>query len=482
VLIGVEGDESLARASRALSATHSIVERTITLDGRNGGIQGNGVEGQVQLILELTPDAVVLVGGRDSSNTILQVAGAISMACSALPVPARPSIIFSGDATMQSQVAEIVGADVETRTVDSVPGKADPVQPDPLQAEIEALSAVSDPEQTPNSQTLLDWSAKNVLPASRAFAQTIQYVAHLEGINVLGVEVGASTATVASVIDEQPDLAICAGLGMGPGLAQLLDRIPVEALLRWLPFEIDAADVRNILHNKALRHHTLPQTRRELLLEQAAAREIISLALADAVSRWPQGASRIRSDLLPRIHLIVGAGGVLANAPGYGQAALVLLDALQPVGISGLALDRAGLVAPLGAVATVSPLAAAQVLDRDGLLSLGTVVAPVGTAREGDVALSVKIEHADGRSYALEVPYGSLEVLPLSAGQTADLELQPARQFDVGMGTKGQACRTRVVGGAIGVIVDARGRPLNIAPDAESQRKRMEAWLWDIGA
>jgi hypothetical protein len=484
VLIGVGGDESLSRALRALSATCSTVERIVTLDGQNGGMRGDDVEGQVQLILESAPDAVVLVGGSDgdTSKPVLQAAGAIAMACSALPAPACPSIIFCGDAEMQSQVAEIVGADAAIRTVDSVFRENNSTQPHPLQVEIEALGRLTDPERLPGSLTLSDWSSGNVLPASRAFAQTIQYLAHLEGINVLGIEVGAATTTLASVIDEHADVAIRTELGMGPGLTQLLDRVPVEAVLRWLPFEIEPTDVRNILHNKVLRHRTLPQTRRELLLEQAAAREIISLALADGASRWPQGASRIHSDLLPRYHLIVGAGGVLANAPSCGQAALVLLDALQPVGISGLALDRVGLAAPLGAVATVSPLAAAQVIERDGLLSLGTVVAPVGTAREGDVALSLKIQHMDGWSYSVEVPYGSLEVLPLSMGQTADLELRPARQFDVGLGTKGQACRTKVAGGVIGVIVDARGRPVNIAPDPEDQRKRMEDWLWDIGA
>ncbi|MCP3858960.1 MAG: hypothetical protein GY704_04855, partial [Phycisphaeraceae bacterium] len=49
----------------------------------------------------------------------------------------------------------------------------------------------------------------------------------------------------------------------------------------------------------------------------------------------------------------LGGGGVLVNAPAYGQAALILLDALQPIGVSGLALDSVGLMAPLGAVAMV---------------------------------------------------------------------------------------------------------------------------------
>jgi hypothetical protein len=160
----------------------------------------------------------------------------------------------------------------------------------------------------------------------------------------------------------------------------------------------------------------------------------------------------------------------------------LLLDALQPVGVTGMVLDKLRLMAPLAAVAMVNPLAATHVLERDSLLNLGTVVAPVGTAREGEIALTFKIKYEDGRSLEVEVPYGSLEVIPLPTGQTADLELRPTRRFDVGLGTKGQAGSTKVEGGVIGIIIDARGRPLPVAHDPAEQRERMQRWLWDMGS
>jgi hypothetical protein len=82
----------------------------------------------------------------------------------------------------------------------------------------------------------------------------------------------------------------------------------------------------------------------------------------------------------------------------------------------------------------------------------------------------------------VEVPYGSLEVIPLPSGHTANLELRPTRRFDVGLGTKGQAGTTKVEGGIIGIIIDARGRPLPLAEDPELQREKMQRWLWDMGS
>jgi hypothetical protein len=231
-----------------------------------------------------------------------------------------------------------------------------------------------------------------------------------------------------------------------------------------------------------LRYRTIPQTRQELLLEQAVAREIIRLTVADLQSRWAQRAPSAYEHFLPKFHLIVGAGGVLAHAPNYGQVALALLDALQPVGVSGLAVDQVRLMAPLGAAAMVNPTAAAQIMEQDALLNLGTVVAPMGTAREGDVALILKIEYRDGRSLEVEVAYGSLEIIPLPPGQTVDMELRPTRRFDVGLGTKGQAGTTKVEGSILGIIIDARGRPLPTAEDPEKQREKMQRWLWDMGS
>ena len=160
----------------------------------------------------------------------------------------------------------------------------------------------------------------------------------------------------------------------------------------------------------------------------------------------------------------------------------MLLDALQPVGVSGLALDKARLLGPLGGAAMVQPALAAQVMERDALLNLGTVVAPVGTAREGDIALTFKIDYQDGRSLRVEVPYGSLEVIPLAPGQTADMELRPTRRFDVGLGMRGQAGTTKVEGGLMGIIIDARGRPLPLPDDPDERREKMQRWLWDVGS
>lgn len=113
-----------------------------------------------------------------------------------------------------------------------------------------------------------------------------------------------------------------------------------------------------------LHPHVLPTTQRDLLISQAFAREAIILTM--------EVARQNKFDWLDA-DLILATGGILAHAPKYGQAALMLLDALQPKGVTSLVLDRTMLIAQLGAMATVAPIAAVQVNENDAVTHrLGT--------------------------------------------------------------------------------------------------------------
>jgi len=486
VVAGVMRDVSLVSAQRAISTTYALVEGIISLDRRGNDEHrlNDDIQGQIDLLQRLKPDAIVIVGGIDggASRPVVQAAEAVAIANYTMAQGNRAPIVYAGNSELRSQIADIVGAEAELRAIDNVRPSLQLENPGPLQAEIEGLYLQRKMERLPGFSTLSSWSPVPALPTAKAFAYSIQYLAQQDGINVLGIDVGGGASTVAAMIDEELDLNIRSDLGLSHNADRILDLVTVESVVRWLPFEIDPTELRNILSNKSIRYRTLPQTREELLLEQAVAREIMRLTLEDLKPHWSSGASNPYPTLLPKFQLLVAGGGVLANAPNYGQAALMLLDAVQPIGVTGMVLDRFRLMAPLAAVAMVNPLAAAQVMEKDALLPLGTVVAPVGTARVGDIALAFKIEYEDGRLLEVEVPYGSLEMIPLPTGQTANLELRPTRRFDVGLGTKGQAGTTRVEGGIIGIVIDARGRPLPMAPDPNEQREKMQRWLWDMGA
>ena len=87
----------------------------------------------------------------------------------------------------------------------------------------------------------------------------------------------------------------------------------------------------------------------------------------------------------------------------------------------------------------------------------------------------------DGHETRVDVKQGSLEVLPLPIGQTARVHLQPLHRFDVGMGAPGRSGKLNVHGGALGLVIDARGRPLVLPDDAERRYELFKKWLWTLG-
>ena len=214
-----------------------------------------------------------------------------------------------------------------------------------------------------------------------------------------------------------------------------------------------------------------------LVTEEEIAREVLRLALADAVPC--HALSRPGAASLTHCDPIIGGGGILAHAPHPGQAALILLDALQPVGTSTLYVDADNLLPALGTVANVEPLATVQLLHDDALREVGVVVVPSGRGRLGDRALTVH-SAADPEVVYLEVSCGDLGVLSLPAAERETmLDLRPARGFDVGNGP-GKSVRMLCPAGALGLIVDARGRPLAMHENPDVQRERVGNWLYQM--
>lgn len=80
----------------------------------------------------------------------------------------------------------------------------------------------------------------------------------------------------------------------------------------------------------------------------------------------------------------------------------------------------------------------------------------------------------------VEVEHGTIETLPLAAGQAARVTLQPSRRVDIGYGA-GKEHTITIRGGAVGLVIDARGRPLDLPADASKRQALLRQWLWDIG-
>jgi hypothetical protein len=480
VLAGLVKEMSLESASRAANGTYTDVQAVLSREGSLRSPQ----ETWSRTIRDLAPDGVVLVGGVDggAKRPVLELAEAVALASSMLEEDKRPTVIFAGNRDLRPYVTKLMGDITEVRVVDNVHPVADQEYLGPLQEALEALYREERITYTPGIETLSAWSRMPFVPAASAFSQVVDFLWHREGHTdrgVLGADIGAGTVTIAAEFDEWPYLSIT-NHGVTDGLHAWLESHDIEDVRRWIPEEMDADTVRAHLHAKEQHPGTVPQTTEEVWIEMAVVREMLRSALRNARPAWDVKDARMADGVMPRLDPILISGGSVVHAPRPGQALLAVLDGLQPVGISTVLLDVNRAAPALGAVAGIKPLAAASALESGTLVSMGTIISPVGRAGSGDTVLQMRITYDEGGELNVEAHYGEIEIWPLLPDQRATIEIRPTRRFDVGMGN-GRSVKVEVRGGRLGIVVDARGRPLRLPEDPDARRRAVNGWIWDVG-
>jgi uncharacterized protein (TIGR01319 family) len=488
MVMGVVRQMSAESAQRAALGAGAIIMDVIAIDDGRKDYQ------KIQRLRELRPDIVLLSGGTDG-GTITHLVELGELLIAADPRPRFGTmnlpVIFAGNKDAREEIQHLLGERFDLRIVDNLRPDLDRENLGPAREAIHELFLEHVMQQAPGYSKLMTWTSADIMSTPNAVGKIMVTIAEQRGINILGVDIGGATTDVFSVFDGNYTRTVSANLGMSYSICNVMLEAGIQNIRRWLPFDIEEYEVRNRLRNKMIRPTTIPQTYEDLLLEQAVSREALRLAfihhkqlarglkgvqqqrtISEALEQTETGKTLVQ---MMKLDMIIGSGGVLSHAPKRAQSALMMMDAYQPEGVTMLAVDSIFMMPQLGVLSTVHPEAAAQVFDRDCLIRLGSCVAPVGQGREGEPCLTIEY---NGKSETFR--YGELRVLPLGVGETLQATLRPARNFDVGAG-KGKPVEATLEGGVVGVVVDARGRPLQLPADDATRRQKLLDWMSALG-
>ena len=478
---------------------------------------------KIERIRHLRPDMVLLSGGTDG-GTVSHVVELAEYVAAADPRPRFGAgfelpVIFAGNQDAGPEVERVLGEQTALHLTENLRPVLERENLGPARHVIHDLFLEHVMAQAPGYSKLMSWTAAPIMPTPAAVGRIMQAIARRRGIDVLGVDIGGATTDVFSVFhtagdgqsDPSPDTGtedsgqegptpvfnrtVSANLGMSYSISNVLAEASLENVVRWIPFDIDEADLRDRIKNKMIRPTTIPHMLEELQIEHAVAREALRLALVQhrelAVGLKGVQSERTLSDVFDQeatgeslvdmmvLDLLVGSGGVLSHAPRRAQTAAMLVDAFQPEGVTQLAVDSIFMMPHLGVLASVDEQAAADVFERDCIIYLGTCVAPSGDGKSGDVCASYELRSAEGSSRG-ELRCGELRLLPLADGEEAEMTISPVRGRDAGSGP-GQEHRAQVRGGIVGLILDGRGRPLGLPEDDGERRDRIGDWSSVLG-
>jgi hypothetical protein len=449
-------------------------------------------ERQLGRLRDLHPQAALIVGAAEGASgpTPLQEACQLLLnaardrnelysASASAGVPAQDiaasqcAVLYAGAPQYVDAVRRMLQGTAEVTRLEPLAAQSSLM---PISTAVGTLHEQSVIEHLPGHDRLRQWSSAPPIASATSLSSLVRFLAQHYAMNVTAVDIGGANTTVMMAGERGEFIPyVNTDCGVGPGIGNVLQKVGWQRIARWLPFTISEDEIRQYVINHMLHPHILPTNERELRISQAFAREAIILTGETA---------RQYSGVWPDTDLVLATGGILAHAPNYGQVAMMLLDALQPRGVTSLVVDRTQIISQLGAVATVAPITAVQVNENDAVTHrLGTCVIPFGNLQPGQLAVRVGVEYNNGRQINIDVMAGSIEVIPLQINEQALLTLFPAPTVDVGLGP-GERARAaeEIDGGLVGLIIDARGRPFVLPSDEIERQARIQQWTQVLGA
>ncbi len=495
VVGGVVRSMSAESAMRAALGAGAIVMDTFATNDKRKAHE------QIERIRQLRPDMILLAGGVDG-GTRKHVVALAEMLKAARPRTRLGGgfnlpIIYAGNQDITADIEALLDPVSDLKVTDNVRPVMEIENLGPARDKIHDLFMEHVMAQAPGYDKLMGWSDAPIMPTPGAVGNIMQTIARQREINVLGVDIGGATTDVFSVFDGAFNRTVSANLGMSYSVSNVLAEAGLPSILRWVPFPIEEKGLRNRIGNKMIRPTTIPQTLAELKIEQAIAREALRLAfiqhkefavalrgvqqertIADAFRQSGSGDSLVQ---MMDLDLIVGSGGVLSHAPRRVQSMRMMIDAFAPEGVTDLAVDSIFMMPHLGVLATIDEAAATEVFEKDCIIYLGSCVAPIGPFNAKKPLLRVQAKLPDGTSWDRELGVEDLKRLPCGHDEQVQATLTPLqRHLDVGAGP-GKPLTTTLRGGEVGVVIDTRGRPIQVPEESKTRVRLLKNWVEDLG-
>ncbi|UCH02004.1 MAG: glutamate mutase L [Candidatus Bathyarchaeota archaeon] len=502
MVTGVMTNMTAESANRAALGAGAIVMDVIAVD------DGRQPWDEIERIRFLRPDMILSSGGTDG-GTVSHIVKIAEFIRTADPHPRlgtefKLPIVYSGNKVARPEIKKLLGEKFALTITDNLRPKIEIENTEPARNAIHELFMEHVMSHAPGYDKLMKWTPIPIMPTPAGEGRMFRTYAEGNNVNLVGVGLGGATTNIYSIYDEKFVRSVSANLGMSYSICNVLKETGIKNIIRWLTFKVNETDVLNRLYNKMIRPTTIPQTLEELMIEHAVAREALRLGfqhhkslarplvgyfkageLVLGVQTKVEGISRYATyiDML-KVDVLGGTGGLLSQGPRRVQSMIILMDGFQVEGTTLLFQDSVFMMPHLGVLSTVNPKIALEIFEKDCLVKLGTCIAPreiTDQVEEGQKIGTVTLTMPNGETIEEPLIHVTLKRIPLEESAMAKARINPERGFDVGAGS-GRVLEKQVHGGVVGIILDARGRPLRLPENDDERRRKLTEWFTELQA
>ena len=224
---------------------------------------------------------------------------------------------------------------------------------------------------------------------------------------------------------------------------------PAEEIGKFLSFNAESIFLENFLGKKRFRPHIIPVDSKELEVEEAFLRNSLKNKLKFA----DKG----------KLSTLVLTGGLLSGTPRLSRVALIVLDILEKDEAALVYLDREFFLPSFGALlATHKQL---HTVDWGNWLeTLGTFVS-LGGAR------SLQFDWGYSELQHVDIADGEVSIIPAPVTQKIQLLFANDAKEKKKLG---------ITGGSLGIVLDARAKPLPLTFGQAASRGLISSWFRQI--
>ncbi len=465
ISMGILEEVSLQSAHNLISMTHLREIDQISINDPRKFEELMGV------FANKKPQLLLLSGGTEQGATrsLSKLVDIIMFSLRMLPPEQRPNLVFAGNSSLAKKIETSFSEITKTYIVPNIRPSLDHENLSPALQKIGLITSELLQTSIGGFRNVSSMSSSMPIPYSQAIGMMTRFLSKLNETNnsVLTIHMDKEASIMAACQQDNLALNISNDFISSNPKNKLTPQI-IQDIQKWSSMYISDDEIKFKLWNKITQPNSIPTTESDYTVEKSYLRT----ALQNQFISFLSNNETIRSTF----NQIIISGHTFSSQLTPEDSLMLILNSIQPRGITSIFLNSHGILPTLGAIAIKNKILPVQIMESTAISLLARVFSIESKARYGTPIAKIKIEHEDGTNSELVVKKGQLTRLPVSQGQLVKLFIQPLRKIIVDPLGRNLSKGFIVQGGLCGVIVDTRGRPLSLPKDEARRRDQIKKW------